>query len=278
MEQINPKLFDHLRKRLGVSASSLYRRIEQRARGSVLPRHLAALEVARAAGLNIAKFASIEELASLRGGLAKVEVSPEKSRGVEEVAGVAESRRSRPRQRSVRGGRPSKRGNSVFVVHGRNERLRRAVFQFLRAAGVHPIEWSKAIAMTGKASPYVGEILEVAFGRAQAVVVLLSPDDEAKLKDEFTRPQDPTFERRLTGQARPNVLFEAGMAFGSHPDKTVLVEVGELRPFSDTFGRHVVRLSNSLTSRQEMMVKLSNAGCSVDFTTTDWQSEGDFGF
>jgi len=127
-----------------------------------------------------------------------------------------------------------------------------------------------------KASPYIGEVLEAAFSKAQAVVVLLTPDDEARLKKEFQTGSDPAYEKTLTGQARPNVLFEAGMAFGTHPEQTVIVEVGSLRPFSDTYGRHVVHLSNDVRKRQELMIKLENAGCPVDFTGTDWQTESDF--
>ena len=130
--------------------------------------------------------------------------------------------------------------------------------------------------MTGKPSPYVGEILDTAFSKAQAVVVLFTPDDEAQLRKEFLRPSDPGYERKLTGQARPNVLFEAGLAFGTHPNQTVLVEVGKIRPFSDTAGRHVVHLNNSNEKRKELMIKLRSAGCDVDFESSDWETEGDF--
>jgi hypothetical protein len=51
----------------------------------------------------------------------------------------------------------------VFVVHGRNERLRQELFNFLRAIGLKPLEWSQAVASTGKSAPYIGEVLEAAF-------------------------------------------------------------------------------------------------------------------
>ena len=54
------------------------------------------------------------------------------------------------------------------------------MFVFLRSIDLDPIEWSEAVAMTGKASPYVGEILEAALNNAQAVVVVMTPDDEAQ--------------------------------------------------------------------------------------------------
>ena len=45
----------------------------------------------------------------------------------------------------------------VFVIHGRNEAMRRALFDFLRAISLKPIEWGEAVALTGKPTPYVGE-------------------------------------------------------------------------------------------------------------------------
>lgn len=164
----------------------------------------------------------------------------------------------------------------VFVVHGRNADARGSMFDFLRSVGLNPIEWSQAIALTGKPSPYVGEILDAAFAEAQAVVVLLTGDDVAKLRAEFLIESDPETDKHLTPQARPNVLFEAGMAFGTHQDRTVLVEMGDLRPFSDIAGRHVVRIDNSTEKRQDLLDRLKIAGCPVDLSGRDWHTKGDF--
>lgn len=165
---------------------------------------------------------------------------------------------------------------NVFVVHGRNIDARNSLFRFLRSIGLRPIEWSQAIQLTGKASPFIGEILDVAFSQAQAVVVLMTPDDVAQLQEQFRSPHDPPYEANLTGQARPNVLFEAGMAMGRNPDRTVIVELGTLRPFSDIAGRHTVKLSNDSTTRQELAQRLETAGCEVDLSGRDWHTEGDF--
>lgn len=55
---------------------------------------------------------------------------------------------------------PSVRGpRVVFVVHGRNRELRDSMFSFLRALGLHPLEWTEALLATGKPAPYVGEAL-----------------------------------------------------------------------------------------------------------------------
>ena len=161
-------------------------------------------------------------------------------------------------------------------MHGRDDDARNAFFTLLRSLGLKPIGWAQAIRKTGEASPYVGTILETAFSEAAAIVVLMTPDDEARLKKKYQRRRDPLYETTFTGQARPNVLFEAGMAFGRNPSSTVLVQLGDVRPFSDTAGRHIVHLSNDPASRQELAIKLANAGCNVDMSGTDWLNAGDF--
>ena len=177
---------------------------------------------------------------------------------------------------SLQNHQPSVDAKEVFVVHGRNDGARKALFDFLRAIGLKPVEWSEAVRATGKASPYIGEILDAAFSRAHAVVVLFTPDDEARLREQFRIDSDLLHETQLTGQARPNVLFEAGMAMARSQDRTVLVELGDLRPFSDVAGRHAIRLDNSSQRRQDLAQRLEAAGCPVNLQGTDWHTAGDF--
>lgn len=169
----------------------------------------------------------------------------------------------------------SKDARAVFVVHGRNEALRKSMFEFLRALDLTPIEWSRAVELTGHASPYIGDVLDTAFDHAQAVVVLLTPDEVAYLQPRYGHGSgDP--ETHPAAQARPNVLFEAGMALGRDAPRTVIVEVGEVRPFSDIAGRHVIRLNDTAAARQALAKRLTTAGCAIDMSGTDWLTTGDF--
>ena len=172
--------------------------------------------------------------------------------------------------------RPPMDTREIFVVHGRNQAARSAMFQFLRSIGLHPLEWSEAVNYTGKPTPYIGEILNAAFSRAHAVVVLLTPDDEARLREPFRGSNEPPHETELTGQARPNVLFEAGMAMGRSQDRTIIVELGDLRPFSDVAGRYAIRLDKTSEKRQELAQRLQASGCPVNLDGTDWHSAGNF--
>jgi predicted nucleotide-binding protein len=77
-------------------------------------------------------------------------------------------------------------------------------------------------------------------------------------------------------QARPNVLFEAGLAFGRHPERTIVVELGHSKRFSDIVGRHTIRITNKGEDRQALANRLTTAGCTVNLDGTDWHSAGDF--
>lgn len=169
---------------------------------------------------------------------------------------------------------PTDRERTVFVIHGRDKRARREFFTFLRSLGLHPYEWTEVLAAADQGAPYIGHMLERAMGAGQAVVVLLTPDDVAYLKPQHADEEDDP-DCRPTGQARPNVLFEAGMAFGCFPERTILVELGKVRPFTDIGGRFVVRLDNSVARRQMLATLLRKVGCAVHDGGKDWHTTGD---
>jgi len=93
------------------------------------------------------------------------------------------------------------------------------------------------------------------------------------LHESLTYPGDPECQAQM--QPRPNVLFEAGMAFGRDPKRTILVELGAVKLFSDIHGRHVIRLDNTVESRQLLATRLQSAGCAVILSGIDWHTAGD---
>lgn len=66
------------------------------------------------------------------------------------------------------------------------------------------------------------------------------------------------------------MLFEAGMAFGLYPERTVLVQMGHMRPFSDIGGRNYIRFDGSLQSILKLRQRLQTAGCAVRDTGEDY--------
>lgn len=164
----------------------------------------------------------------------------------------------------------------VFVAHGRNEKARQALFMFLRAIGMKPREFSEWVVSTGQGSPYEGDVLRTGFQEAHAFVILMTPDDEARLREPLRGQDEETYERLLTPQPRPNVIFEAGMAMAFAPSKTIIVQLGKLRPMSNILGRDVVKLNNSTEKRKDLAQRLRSAGCPVNTDGTDWLNIGDF--
>ncbi|MCO6453919.1 MAG: nucleotide-binding protein [Pirellulaceae bacterium] len=151
----------------------------------------------------------------------------------------------------------------VFVVHGRNHAIRDQVFAFLRSIGLEPLEWSQIVAATGKGTPAIPEIIAQGFTLAQAVVVLLSGDDEVRLREMFRGESEADAECELQPQPRANVLYEAGMSMGLHPDRTILVKVGQVKLFSDIGGLHSLRLDTSPERWEELARRLKTTGCQV---------------
>jgi hypothetical protein len=144
---------------------------------------------------------------------------------------------------------------------------------WLHSLHLLPIEWNDAVARTGKASPYVGEILKTAFSMAQAFLVLMTPDEQAVLRPELRKtPRD----ENVAFQPRPNVILEAGMSLATDEARTILVSTGVLRGMSDLVGRHVVRLDNSPERRNDLVQRLKVAGCNPKTDGTDWIRTGNF--
>ncbi len=99
------------------------------------------------------------------------------------------------------------------------------MFDFLRARSSTRRNGSASCA-TENGAPYTEEVLDRTLEIVQAVVVLFTPGDEARLRADLLFAGDGTEERSLRGQPRPNVLYEAGLAMGRHPTRTVIVELG----------------------------------------------------
>lgn len=147
---------------------------------------------------------------------------------------------------------------NVFIVHGRDKKALTNVVAFLKQCGLNPTTFEEAKELVETSSPTIIEVVDKGMAEAQAVLVLLTPDDEARLKDGGEESK---------GQARPNVIFEAGIAFGRYRKRTVLVEYEEPSMFSDLHGFLVVRLKEGdggLEGFKDLRKQLKVAGCELD--------------
>jgi predicted nucleotide-binding protein len=165
---------------------------------------------------------------------------------------------------------------AVFVVHGRDLAIRDAMFDLLLKLRLDPIPWEEAVQMTGDPAAHTSAVIESGLARARAVVVLLTPDDVGRMKPEFLNDDDEEWERELTGQPRLNVVFEAGRASATHPKRTILVQVGQVRRFSDISGQQILHFSGSPQDRNKLANRLKLAGCEIN-QHGDWMEDhGEF--
>jgi predicted nucleotide-binding protein len=166
----------------------------------------------------------------------------------------------------------------VFLVHGRDRFARESLTALLRAFDLKVIEWREASAHAGGGTPYTGDIVAAGMELADAVVVLLTPDDIGYVRPAFRMAADGPNDLEPTGQARLNVIFEAGMAMARDRKRVVLVEVGQVRKMSDIEGLNIIRMSNDVGDRRDLAQRLKSAGLAVDLDGGDeqWRTVGDF--
>jgi predicted nucleotide-binding protein len=164
------------------------------------------------------------------------------------------------------------RERAVVVFHGRDSDSLHEVFLFLQSLDLYPLEWSQVLALVPAGTPSISEALDAVMEAVQAIIVLMTPDEVVYLKPRFIRSDDVV---GAQCQSRPNVLYEAGLALGRFPDKTVLVEFGKVRRFSDLDGRYLLRLDNDTSSRRRLALRLRNLECAVDLDRANWQRAGD---
>jgi len=125
MAAINQTLIKRLQEHLGVRPNAVYTRISKTGRERrVARRDLAALLLAWELGLNIHKYATAEQLDRLGGvtGGSNGRAQPPAPRWVARA----------PNRKGKRNRARKTKGNSVFVVHGRDQALRKSMFEFLR--------------------------------------------------------------------------------------------------------------------------------------------------
>jgi hypothetical protein len=256
-----------IQKKLGnVSPRRVNQVIAQIASAEVVSRRAAAMLLARKLNINFSRFANADDRAEMRGhSVSQAQIDD----------GPASHAQAPVVKQAVKPTVKPTKNNTLFVVHGRDTELNEDMFGLLRALGLNPIEWSEAVAKTRGNNPDVDKIIGGQMKTVQGIVVLISPDEEAKLKTRFVDPAVPA-ERLRQDQARPNVLFEAGWAFGAYPDKTLLVRVGNTRAISDLGGKHIMKLSNSPASRKELAQRLRKMKFKVNTEGTSWLTEFDF--
>jgi hypothetical protein len=106
----------------------------------------------------------------------------------------------------------------VFIFHGRDDAAYDSLATFCSRLGLEPHNFRQRVA--GEGPNQTLEIITRGVADAKAIILLLTPDEYMALDPGCALPMDGEAEMR--GWApRPNVLFEAGFAFGAGRTKTI---------------------------------------------------------
>ena len=161
---------------------------------------------------------------------------------------------------------------SVFVCYGRDLAAKAELVKFLHALGLDIVSWSRAREAIGIPNPSLLEVALMGMKMATATVVLLTPDDTARL-------QPALGSERSRRQSRPNVIFELGISLALAPTNTVVLKIGESHLMSDLEGLSISTLNNTSHTRMDFIRRLQNAGCDVPLQNDEWMDPaiaGDF--
>lgn len=164
----------------------------------------------------------------------------------------------------------------VFVVRGRDQAAYNALAELLVSLDLRIITWEEATRGVESGTPHTLDIVRAGIDMSNAVVVLMTPDDLGQVKPEFGQATDNPREGTPSGQARQNVVFEAGWAMALNQGRVVLVRVGDVRNLSDIEGLNYVNLTNDISARKTFINRLKNCELAVDDSGEPWRTAGKF--
>lgn len=165
----------------------------------------------------------------------------------------------------------------VFVVRGRDTAAHDALVALLLALDLKIVTWDDAARHAGGGTPHTLDVVRAGIEISDAVVVLMTPDDLGQVKNDFYNAgRDDPREATPTGQARQNVVFEAGWAMALDQSKVILVRVGDVRPLSDIDGLNYVWLEDDISARRQLIGRLKSCDLAVDDTSDRWRTAGTF--
>lgn len=163
----------------------------------------------------------------------------------------------------------------IFVIHGRNGLALDSIRAFLHSLGLECVTFIE-VAGTMRPDATIGEVVVQGIAQTWATLVLLTPDEGSILRRGCWSSEDVPVDRGRW-QARPNVLFEAGLALAAKKERVIIVALGKVRMFSDITGALVLRPNNEPSSdRATLRKQLGKVlGCSV-VDNDAWMRAGDF--
>ena len=152
---------------------------------------------------------------------------------------------------------PSKK---IFIVHGRDMGAVQKLREFIEQAGYVPQTFDDVRGWL-KGAPSVQAVVKHGLDGASAAIVFLTPDQLSFLDPRLRQsPQE-----RHTWESRPNVMFEAGMAYQLAQERTIFVGLRGVTIPSDLSGIDIIYFDtltgpSALRSRLEATIARRSLG------------------
>lgn len=129
----------------------------------------------------------------------------------------------------------------AFIIFGRDVGAYEELVKFVSAIGLQQLSFEEVAGRT--ATSFVADIVTQGIREADVIIAFFTPDEQAALFDPLTASYVDSADTSRW-QARPNVIFEAGLASGVSREKTIIVTLGaDVQLFSDLHGIYYVDLA-----------------------------------
>lgn len=161
---------------------------------------------------------------------------------------------------------------NVYVIDGQNVAMRNAMHEFLSALNLQYITKDTAVDQV-RGSPFSDEVLDTTLDSAQAIIVIFTAAEYARLRRKLRKSGEG---KKEVPQPGMDQVFEAGYVIGRFPERTILIQIGQVQLFSDIDGRYIPNFSGTEEERKDLINRLRQIGCALQIDENRWRSAGNF--
>jgi predicted nucleotide-binding protein len=165
---------------------------------------------------------------------------------------------------------------NVYVINGRNTAIQNAMYDFLSTLGLQLITKEDAVEALKRGSPFADEVLEMTLKSARAIIVPFTEGEQVRLRSELRKSDDKNDEAKFLPQPGMDQIFEAGYALGRFPERTILIQIGQVQLFSDIDGRYIPNFTGKEADRRDLINRLKSIGCILQEDKNTWRNAGNF--
>ena len=161
----------------------------------------------------------------------------------------------------------------VFIIHGQNQNAADEMAKFVFSLGLEPLKFGEIRSRMGGGNTNIADVVVQGMSETAHVIALFTPDEFSELRPELARGKKG--EELHRWQGRPNVIFEAGIAYGRDPERVIFVKLGDVSLFTDANHVHYYKPTNDPKGHRKDLKRWLAHRCPVN-DSDQWMEVGDF--